>query len=386
MPETAIQTHQLPQAPVIFAPGKSPIIRNLVPGLTEVGKIKIGRKGRLVRDTFRAPEKLDHFIITKLGRDNEDNFIQDDALMNTIMDTQDVDKLTEIPVRLLFDDIALNFQCRYTCFQGRTRWCTGDGEAAFRLGDDKKTTKQIACPCERALPTYPGEDGKGKGKCKTTGCLSVLIEGAQRVGGIWKFRTTSYNSVVGILSSLTLIKRLSGGQLAGLPLIMRLQQRTAQNPLDQSQVTIYVVNIEYPGSPEALQQAGYKIALQNATVRQQILHVEEQALRLISVDAAVIDDDGEHADEFHPEDAAGNAPIGSSAPALVAPTSQLEPAPAPSPDPAAEAPQAEPKKRASKKSAPAQEPAPAPAPAAPVEPPAPPPLTIPTGANIKFFE
>ena len=43
-------------------------IKNLTPGLVERGKIKIGMKGAARQsrsgNTFQAPQKLDHFIVT----------------------------------------------------------------------------------------------------------------------------------------------------------------------------------------------------------------------------------------------------------------------------------------------------------------------------------
>lgn len=308
-------------------PGKAPMIQNMLPGLVEIGKIKIGKKGKLIRDSFRQPEKLDHFIITTMQRDNEDNYCLNTGLMNRLMDKEGehIEKLTEIPIRLLFNDISLNFQSRYACFFGKTRWCSGDGTAAMRLNQQKKY-EQVMCPCERMLPDYPGDDGKGKGKCKMTGCLSCLIDGAQSIGGVWKFRTTGYNSVTGITSSLLLIHRISGGQLCGLPLVMKLNAKTTVEPLTGSTVKVFVVHIEYRAKDgvdaiEQLQAAGEKIALGNASHQLRIENIEEQARRLIasSVDVAVLgDDEEEHADEFHPEDAAGNAPIITEQPVQIA--------------------------------------------------------------------
>jgi hypothetical protein len=381
-----------------FDPGRSPIIRNLVPGLAEIGKIKIGRKGALVRNTFRMPEKLDHFLITTMMRGNDENYILDTELMQMLMDKQGTDKLTEIPIRLLFDDYKVSFQSRYVCFRGRTRWCTGDGLAAFRKAEPGKPDIMIECPCERAEPTFPGEgknsDGKpdGKGKCKVSGCLSCIIDGAKRFGGIWKFRSTSFNSVKGMQSTLMLFERAAGGFLGGIPLILTVHPKSAQNPIDGGQVTIYVVGIEYRGTSEEMQEAGYQIALKSEKYRQQIMHIEKQALKMISVEeSAVGDDDEDTADEFHPEDAAGDAPIASGAPELVDPTPTKDPAPAVTPA-AAPADSAQGKRGVRKPAqAPAQQPVPQDAqpPATPTEPavqePAAPQLSIPPGIDMNFF-
>ncbi len=315
-----------------FPPGKSPLIKGIMPGLPERGKIKIGQKGRLIRDSFRMPEKLDHFVITKLTRGEDDNFEPDTELMSSILRSQGLPpdaKLTRIPITLIYDDIALNFQSRYTAFIGRTRWCSGDGEAAFRL-NDKGEHDQIACPCPRADPKFTGDDGKGKGKCKITGCLQCIIREANTVGGVWKFRTTSFNSVQAITSTLFYIKSITGGPLHGIPLDLVVAPRTAMNPMDQKPVTIHVVSVEFAGSFSQLRETGVKLALESAQQHLRIEHIEDQARRLLSIDAAVIEDEDEHADEFHPLDAAGTAEVTMTVPTIETPAADAPVVPLPS--------------------------------------------------------
>jgi hypothetical protein len=298
-----------------------PFITNIGMRLQEVGKIKIGKKGKETTSasgaSFRAPQKLDHFIVTKTSRDKNDDFELDVPLMQKLGE-----KPTEIPVRLLYDDVHLNFRSRYCCFDGKKLWCHGDGLHAERLVDGKKA--EVSCPCEKCDPAYLGEDKYGKKKCKVTGALSVIIEGADRVAGVWVFRTTSYNSVQNIYASLMLITRLTGGVLCGLPLYMTLSMKVTQNPVDGSQVRIYVVGIEYRGSMEQLRVEGHQIALANASQSVKIERIEQEARRLIAQDIEIIDDEEDHADEFHPEDAAEDLPVSSSAPELAQPT-QVQP-------------------------------------------------------------
>ena len=172
------------------------MIKNLVPRLAERGKIKIGEKGevRKSRDgkEFMLPKKLDHFIITTLHRDAAGRLMLDKELMARFT-PKDNGKITELPIRLLYDDIELNFQTRYACYSGNKCWCSGDAETAQRLQNGKYI--EVPCPCERREPTYQGKD-----ICKANGTLSVLLQGVNRIGGVWKFRTTSYNTVQNILS------------------------------------------------------------------------------------------------------------------------------------------------------------------------------------------
>ena len=81
--------------------------------------------------------------------------------MEKIKQDQDVQKLTEIPVRLLYDDIDLNFPTRYSCYKGNQCWCTGDGERAQRLGEGEISD------------TSPGHSSAGKAQRIWDGSLSL---------------------------------------------------------------------------------------------------------------------------------------------------------------------------------------------------------------------
>ncbi|MCK5450239.1 MAG: hypothetical protein KAI70_00585 [Candidatus Omnitrophica bacterium] len=282
-----------------YAPGKNPIIKNLLPGLTERGKIKIGRKGKMHSKGFQLPEKLDHFIVTKLERSQDGNFLVDKAIHALPTVGQ---QAKTIPVVLLYDDISLNFQCRYACYFGKTLYCSGDGEYAHQLTKGKAERIQAECSCFRSAPTFNGDKNDGKGKCKINGTLSVMIQGADSVGGVWKFRTTGYNSTIGILSSLTLIKSITGGVLAGLPLTMTIHPKIATNPLNGQAQTIYVVGIEYSGNIKALQDKSLKIAQTNAEYRVRLGNVENEMKQLISADSSLVDEAGDIVEEFHPEE------------------------------------------------------------------------------------
>lgn len=286
------------------------MIKNLCPGLMEMGKIKIGNKGQVRKSTsgtdWQAPQKLDHFLITTNERGADNNFILDDNLHRLFGESP-----KSIPVRLIYDDISLNFATRYICYYGKTVFCSGDGEEAQRLNADKKTYAARPCPCERQDPKFAGDvvNGQikaGQGKCKINGILSVIVDGAQTVGGVWKFRTTSYNSVVGILSSLALIQRITGGRLAGIPMNMTVSPKTVADPISQKQQTIYVVGLQYAGTMDSLRDTGYQIALTEAKHGISMARIEEDArLMLTHTPTAGLGDDLDQdvIEEFYPEEA-----------------------------------------------------------------------------------
>lgn len=268
----------------------NPIIRGLVPGLTEIGKIKIGIKGTWTvsgeGNKFQPPKKLDHFLVTTLERSGDGNYIRDAAIHKIIGD----EKPHSIPIVLMFDDIARNFQCRYSCYEGTVAACIGDGEKAIQ-GD-----KIVDCPCERA-----GRDYKGKHKCKFNGVLSVIIRGAERVGGCWKFRTTSRNTVQGIYSSLVLIQHITRGPIAGIPLNLILNPKAATSPDGKAQ-TVYVVGIEYPHAPEKLQEEGLKLLSATAQYGKRLELAAADAERIVS-GVMPEEENAEFIEEFYPEEA-----------------------------------------------------------------------------------
>jgi len=277
-------------------------VRNLNPMLVERGKIKIGMKGAARQSksggSYQMPQKLDHFLVTTMERGQDNNFVRDSEIMGILGENP-----REIPITLIYEDINLNFPARFACYNGKKLACTGDGVQAVYT-DANGGKEIIPCSCGRQLPTYNGKD-----KCKLTGTLSVIITGADVIGGAWKFRTTSYNSVVGILSSLSMIKTMSGGVLAGIPLVMKLSPKSVTDPIGGNQQTIYVVSIEYRGSVQSLREIGYSILLKNQQFGIKIQDLENQAKLLIQHEADAYESDAEEiVGEFFPEQQPGYEP------------------------------------------------------------------------------
>jgi hypothetical protein len=282
-------------------------VKGLTPQLAERGKIKIGEKGEMKTSQggkqFAQPRKLDHFLITTMQRDAAGRLIPDTALMARLK--PEGGKITEIPVRLLYDDPDLNFQTRYACYRGNRCWCSGDGETAQRLAGDNGKYQEVPCPCERQDPFYTGQD-----RCKILGTLQVLIEGTDRIGGVWKFRTTSWNTVNAILSSMALIKAITGGPLAGIPLHLVLSPKTVTVPTTGQNMVVYVVSLEYRGTEESLAELGYQIARRRIEHQVKMEQIEAEARRLLLPPQAEPPEEQEEvAQEFYPEAAAAEEPV-----------------------------------------------------------------------------
>ena len=275
------------------------MIKNLIPRLAERGRIKIGEKGEMRTSAqgkqFAQPKKLDHMLITTMQRDAAGRLIPDTPLMARLKPKDG--KITEIPIRLLYDDIDLNFLTRYACYRGTRCWCSGDGEVAQRLTGANGKYQEIPCPCEHQDPLYQGQD-----KCKILGTLQVLIEGVDRIGGVWKFRTTSWNTVNAILSSLTLIKTITGGPLAGIPLWMVMSPKTVTVPTSGQNMVVFIISLEYRGPENELVELGYERARQRIEHKIRMDLIEDRARKhMVAPHEEPTQEQVETAEEFYPE-------------------------------------------------------------------------------------
>jgi len=217
----------------IRKPGR--VIKGLTTRLAECGKIKIGIKGQMITSKkgtqFRPPQKLDHFVVTTMDKSEDDDFAQDPYLMSKYGD-----KCREIPVRLPYDDPSLNFPTSLAYYDSSACKCRGDGELAI-------TSEGQIIPCDPITCKYAQEK-----KCKPYGVLSVILDDAPTVGGVYKFRTTGWNSINNLLSSMELIRGLTNGLLAGLPLMLTLTPKHTTVPGTKTPTIIYMVNLVYRGS------------------------------------------------------------------------------------------------------------------------------------------
>jgi hypothetical protein len=198
------------------------MIKNFIPRLAEIGKIKIGGKGEKRKSKggkdYQLPVKFDHFVVTTMAKDNTDNFVQDKQLMELIKDNP-----KEIEVILPYDDIDLNFLTSYAFYVGKKCVCRGDGVDAERTTKDGKVSK-IKCDtnnCEY-IQCEPA-------KCKPNGILSCILPKANKVGGVYKFRTTSWYSVQNIISSLIYISTKTNGIIAGITLKLYLTEQNTKS-------------------------------------------------------------------------------------------------------------------------------------------------------------
>ena len=274
-------------------------VKGLMPGLMEVGKIKIGIKGKEVEskegNTFRLPQKIDHFRIVKNERDENDDYVLDNQIIEIIKDNSAAvyDKemnIIGIPIRLLYNEIDLVFPTQYVSYVNGKLSCNGNGIKGIT-----RDGREVVCPCKRLDGAYTGKD-----KCKISGTLSCIIEGSN-VGGCYKFRTTSINSARYILSSLMLIKAATGGLLSFIPLRLVINPKKTIIPATGAPTTIYVVTIEFQGGIEQLQQKALEMGQERVSLIENMRDIEIEARKIVSSDIDTDKEEKEFAEEFFPE-------------------------------------------------------------------------------------
>jgi len=272
------------------------------PRLFEGGKIKIGKLSDTVRKAasgreYRVPEKLDHFIVMRNERDESGQLVVDQAVM-----AQLGERPKELDITFLSNDIGSNFITYLGLYASRRCLCWGNGENAFRKPTHKEGGKTvvddgpanpIACPCEFLE----------KGQCKPHGILSVQLAKSPVLGCIYKFRTTGMHSVSSIMASLELISLYTGGNLAGLPLLMTISPMTSDVVVNGAlqTVTYHVVNVVYKGDSQALMAAATQMAERQLQCRVNLKRLDTLMLQAAQADTSA--DEADVQQEFFPESA-----------------------------------------------------------------------------------
>lgn len=287
------------------------------PRMTELGKIKIGGKGKEMTSrsgsTWRAPVKLDHFVITTMHRTHAGDLEADSGLMQQL-EAKYGSPLRQIPVQVLSNDIEDIMQAAYVWYGGRTVGARSDGRVVTWF-NDPHTGKRLPEPREEPWNDDMLElkDTRNVRLFKLHTVFNCVIASEEaRFGGVYKFRTTSVISGRQLYSSLIEVQARTFGVLMGLPL--RLVVRPMQVAPEGKPTTVYVVHLELHGpSLQAIQAQALEQMKAFADNRDQIMLAQTQYRRLLAAPGteASQDEVGDINEEFQPEtveDKANEAP------------------------------------------------------------------------------
>jgi len=259
-----------------------------------LGYIKIGGRKRLEGKTDPhgrprvIPVKYDHFVVTSTDQDDL-GYIPDDEMtkklladqmgillaehtepiydengtiiktIQTITDKQldeENRRLTRLVVILPFDKLEDNLITSLAVYDNDGCRCRGNNEEAEYINPNTGKVQTVRCPCnllstrlssmddiEHRQPHESGlkpEPGKGL-MCKANGVLYVILKQARTLGGLHVFRTTSINSIRQLRFSMRQISELTGGFLAGIPLVLEMRAKKLSPGPGKKLQTSYVV-------------------------------------------------------------------------------------------------------------------------------------------------
>jgi len=260
----------------------------LAPRLPVLGAIKIGLLGDKRTSgggsEFQLPKKLDCFRIVTRTRGEDGNFLLDEAVHREIGD-----RPMELDVRLPFDTRAQNLYAQMLQYSGRTRVRQCDGRECL---DPRTAVNSI---CERA-------QGK-RCQCKPYARLSVILEAAPTFGGVYVYRTTSWESTSSMQTVLEMLSK-ELGSLRGLPMKMVLtpaEVRFSDGSGGEKTSTAYKVALVLRASFDEARTAMLDFHRTNRIARTEILQLASGTLD--ALDEIEAEDEPYVGAEFFPEQA-----------------------------------------------------------------------------------
>jgi len=168
----------------------------------------------------------------------------------------------ELDIMFPLNDIEIVFP-QYMKLYGKTGLkCKGNGHTAMAMIGGNLVEKTCA-------PNSP--DCKG---CKPIGTLNFLLPKVPGFG-VWQIWTSSWNSIVNLNSSIDMIKAMTGGKIAFIPLKLQLQEHSAtitQEDGKQFQKKVFVMTLNIAQTMDQFYQeysleANQRRALQNPGLR-----------------------------------------------------------------------------------------------------------------------
>ena len=204
------------------------MIKNFSYTIPTVGRISIGEK--VEHKGASLPSRLNHFQITAQHK-RDGKWVEHPITESICKETgQAKDKITEIPVCLMFNNPDLSIRERYEAFDDKGRMlCAGDGEKARRMVAGKIETVDCAgkdqcqfartarCKLMTRLNVQINVDSQHKnGKPAPLDPLSSFI-----------LRSSGINTARTLHSKLHYLHSVLGGRLVGVPFILKLRQKSS---------------------------------------------------------------------------------------------------------------------------------------------------------------
>jgi hypothetical protein len=221
------------------------------PRLPRLGKVRLGIKDRNARGA-EFPRAVDYFVCPP---EVEEVFGTKPRELEIVFPVDDVSRIAPVSWK------------KYSQTRGKT--CTSDGETAHRIIDTDRllqlTTNLRRAP-EQADFDKAIADAQTKNfelmdipcpakecvfaqdlSCKPVMNLMFLMPKVKGLG-VWQLDTGSINSILNVRGTIKLIRDLTGGRLAGIPLFLAVEPMEAYP--DGRKKTIFVIKLDFPAKLE----------------------------------------------------------------------------------------------------------------------------------------
>lgn len=134
---------------------------------------------------------------------------------------------------------------------GRGPWAQEDFDAAIATADTKKwEPREILCPAHECV------FAKRK-HCKAVLNLQFLLPKVPGIG-VWQLDTGSVNSIIDVRGGIEMVRKISGGRLAGIPLTLRLEPLEVISPDDGRKKVVFTLKLFSPATLDEIFQASTK--------------------------------------------------------------------------------------------------------------------------------
>ena len=213
-------------------------------GILKIGAMTKGPKGP-------RPEKLDHFRYCSSSVDR-DGVYPDHPDFND----ENASNLAAVPVQFYTDDDTLNVEFGWMLMKNGATVCRGLGNGD--MAPERRPGLDTSKPFEK-LSQECGEScvyAKG-GSCKRASVARLIIPGRNRRGqlhtplnSVWQFRSHGDNTAQLLMNSMRDFKALTGGILAGIPLLLTVQRETRRGLS-----AFWSVGLTFDGLPGDLDEA-----------------------------------------------------------------------------------------------------------------------------------
>lgn len=222
------------------------MIKNLseIRRLRRVGKIHLGVKAT-ARSGSPYPKAVDYFVVKP---DESTPATSAEAFKKVYGESP-----KELDIVFPVNQVNVFWDCFYksyvrTATTGGKLICKGDGATANRLNVETGELEEIPCPGPDECP-YALDKNNQPTACRRVGTLQFMLP---RVGvlGVWQIDTGSFNGIVSLNSDIDMIKTVTGGRIAMIPLFLKVVPKKAM--VEDKQSIIHHLTVEYRGTMDSL--------------------------------------------------------------------------------------------------------------------------------------